>query len=382
MKINYCLSTSAALFFTAITAAAFAFTSCTHKVEKSNKTAEVYQVIKPVMVDTVYQEEYVAEIHALQNVEIRTRVKGFIEQIHVDEGKPVAAGQLLFTLSSRTYKEDLLKANAQLKSATAELKSVEVELKNTKLLVEKNIVSKTELEMMQAKKEAIQAKMEEANSAISLAKLNLSFTEVRAPFGGVINRIPNKRGSLVEEGTLLTTISNNNEVFAYFNMSESDYLNYVTADDRQDFKTVDLLLANNTLYDYRGSVEVSESEFDASSGNIAFRARFPNPKALLKHGGNGKIIVTKPLKNAMLVPLRSTFEIQDKVFVFTIDKKNTIRQKPIVPKMRIPHFYVVETGLTKDETILYEGVENVKDGDQVKPEMISPQQTMLLSSKQ
>jgi membrane fusion protein (multidrug efflux system) len=236
--------------------------------------------------------------------------------------------------------------------------------------------------MMQAKKEAIQAKMEEAASSISLAKLNLSFTEVRAPFGGVINRIPNKRGSLVEEGTLLTTISNNNEVFAYFNMSESDYLNYVTADDRQDFKTVDLLLANNTLYDYRGSVEVSESEFDASSGNIAFRARFPNPKALLKHGGNGKIIVTKPLKNAMLVPLRSTFEIQDKVFVFTIDKKNTIRQKPIVPKMRIPHFYVVETGLTKDETILYEGVENVKDGDQVKPEMISPQQTMLLSSKQ
>lgn len=364
------------LFFASV------FIACNNKVEKINSTAEKFQVLKPVLVDTVYQEEYVAEIHALQNVEIRTRVKGFIEQIHVDEGKPVAAGQLLFTLSSRIYKEDLLKANAQLKSATAELKAVEVELKNTKLLVEKNIVSKTELEMMQAKKEAIQAKIDEANSAISLAKLNLSFTEVRAPFNGVINRIPNKRGSLVEEGTLLTTISNNNEVFAYFNMSESDYLNYVTSGEKEKFKTVELLLANNTQYAYTGSIEISESEFDASSGNIAFRARFPNPEALLKHGGNGKIIVTKPLKNAMLIPLRSTFEIQDKVFVFTVDNKNKVRQKAIVPKMRIPHFYVVEAGLTKDEIILFEGVENVKEGDQVKPEIISPEQTLIVSSKQ
>jgi RND family efflux transporter MFP subunit len=365
-----------------VTVLSTAVTSCANKVEKVNATANAFQVLKPIFVDTVYQEEYVAEIHALQNVEIRTRVKGFIEQIHVDEGKPVAAGQLLFTLSSRIFKEDLLKANAQLKSATAELKAVEVELKNTKLLVEKNIVSKTELEMIQAKKEAIQAKMEEAQSAISLARLNLAFTEVRAPFSGVINRIPNKRGSLVEEGTLLTTISNNTEIFAYFNLSESDYLNYVTSGEKEEFKTVQLLLANNSLYDYKGSIEISESEFDASSGNIAFRARFPNPQALLKHGGNGKIIVTKPLKNAMLIPLRSTFEIQDKVFVFAVDKKNTVRQKAIVPKMRIPHFYVVESGLSKDETILYEGVENAKDGDQVKPEMISKEQTMLLSSKQ
>ena len=361
---------------------ALVFIACNNKVEKINSTAEKFQVLKPVLVDTVYQEEYVAEIHALQNVEIRTRVKGFIEQIHVDEGKPVAAGQLLFTLSSRIYKEDLLKANAQLKSATAELKAAEVELKNTKLLVEKNIISKTELEMMQAKKEAIQAKIDEANSAISLAKLNLSFTEVRAPFNGVINRIPNKRGSLVEEGTLLTTISNNNEVFAYFNMSESDYLNYVTSGEKEKFKTVQLLLANNTQYAYKGSIEISESEFDASSGNIAFRARFPNPEALLKHGGNGKIIVTKPLKNAMLIPLRSTFEIQDKVFVFTVDNRNKVQQKAIVPKMRIPHFYVVETGITKDEIILFEGVENVKEGDQVKPEIISPEQTLIVSSKQ
>lgn len=372
-------TTSAAVYLLLCAALPFTMLSCASTEKKTTKKTEKFQVIKPMLVDTVYQEEYVAEIHALQNVEIRTRVKGFIENIHIDEGKAVAAGQLLFTLSSRSFKEDLLKANAQLKSATAELKAIEVELKNTKSLVEKNIVSKTELEMVQAKKEALQAKIDEANSAISMAKLNLSFTEVRAPFSGVINRIPNKRGSLVEEGTLLTTISNNKEVFAYFNLSESDYLNYITAGKKEQFKNAQLLLANNSLYDHAGTIEVSESEFDASSGNIAFRARFPNPESILKHGGNGKIIITKPLTNAMLVPLRSTFEIQDKVFVFAVDEKNKAVQKTIVPKMRIPHYYVVERGISKDDKIVYEGVENVKDGDAINPQLIEPESATYIS---
>lgn len=370
---------SAAVYLLLCAALPFAIVSCASTEKKTTEKTEKFQVIKPMLVDTVYQEEYVAEIHALQNVEIRTRVKGFIEHIHIDEGKAVAAGQLLFTLSSRSFKEDLLKANAQLKSATADLKAMEVELKNTKSLVEKNIVSKTELEMVQAKKEAVQAKIDEANSAIAMAKLNLSFTEVRAPFSGVINRIPNKRGSLVEEGTLLTIISNNKEVFAYFNLSESDYLNYIAAGKTEKFKTAELLLANNSVYNHTGTIEISESEFDASSGNIAFRARFPNPDALLKHGGNGKIIITKPLKNAMLVPLRSTFEIQDKVFVFAVDEKNKAVQKTIVPKMRIPHYYVVERGISKDDKIVYEGVENVKDGDAINPQLIESESEKYIS---
>ncbi|TWI81598.1 membrane fusion protein (multidrug efflux system) [Lacibacter cauensis] len=377
--MNYRQTKSAALYLLLGAALPFTMLSCATEEKKTSEKAEKFQVIKPMLVDTVYQEEYVAEIHALQNVEIRTRVKGFIEHIHIDEGKEVTAGQLLFTLSSRSFKEDLLKANAQLKSATAELKAMEVELKNTKSLVEKNIVSKTELEMVQAKKEAVQAKIDEANSAIAMAKLNLSFTEVRAPFSGVINRIPNKRGSLVEEGTLLTTISNNKEVFAYFNLSESDYLNYITAGKTEQFKTAQLLLANNSVYNHTGTIEISESEFDASSGNIAFRARFPNPGALLKHGGNGKIIITKPLKNAMLIPLRSTFEIQDKVFVFAVDEKNKAKQKTIVPKMRIPHYYVVERGISKDDKIVYEGVENVKDGDAINPQLIEPESATYIS---
>ena len=348
-----------------------AIISCSSTEGKSTDQTGTYRVINPVITDTTYQEEYVAEIHALQNIEIRTRVKGFIEQIHVDEGKTVNEGQLLFTLSSRSFREDLLKANAQYKSAQAELKAVEVEVKNTRILVDKGIVSKSELEVVVAKKEAVQARIEEANAAITLAKLNLSFTEVRAPFSGVINRIPNKRGSLVEEGTLLTTLSNNKEVFAYFNFSESDYLNIIRSNHKHQDQKVDLKLANNTIYEHKGNVEVSESEFDATSGNIAFRARFPNPQLLLKHGGNGKVIVTKSLNNAVLVPQRSTFEIQDKIFVYVVNDKQVVRQQPIVPKMRIPHFYVIEKGISPNETIVYEGVENLRDGQKIKSQPLS-----------
>lgn len=359
-----------AVWFLGLLLPAFIYSACNRTEGKANTQPEVYPVVQPLMTDTFYQEEYVAEIHALQNIEIRTKVRGFIEQIHVDEGKQVAAGQLLFTLSSRTFREDLLKANAQLKSATAELKAIEVEMNNTRLLVDKGIVSKTELEMMQAKREAAQARVEEANAAIALAKLNLSYTEIRAPFAGIINRIPNKRGSLVDEGTLLTTLSNNKEVFAYFNFSETDYLNYITSAEKDRFYAVELKLANQQIFPYKGKIESSESEFDPASGNIAFRARFPNPEGLLKHGANGKVIITRPLRNAMLVPQRSTFEMQDKVFVFVVNGQNVVKQKQIIIGKRLQHFYVVERGLRPDETIVLEGVENLKDGQQISAQSV------------
>lgn len=354
------------------------FNACTASAtnEKENSSLEKYPVTQPAVIDTVFTKDYVAEIQSVQNVELRARVKGFIEKIHIDEGKPVRAGQVLFTISNREFKEELLKADAQLKSAIAELKAIEVEIKNTKLLVDESIVSKSELEVAQAKKEVIQAKIEEARSAIAVADLNLSFTLVKAPFSGVINRIPNKVGSLVEEGSLLTTLSNNNEVFAYFNVAEKEYLDFVRQNELHQHNMVSLLLADNQPFNYYGKIETAENEISKSTGNIAFRARFANPQQLLKHGASAKVLMTHDLKNVLVVPQKSTFEVQDKINVYVVDAQNVVHIKSFVPRLRMPHLYIVESGLSAEDRIIYEGIQMVNEGDKIIPQFIQANQVI------
>lgn len=345
--------------------------ACSSKNEPKTEAIETFKVVQPVLLDTVFVKEYVADIHSLRNVEIRTRIKGFIEKIHVDEGRPVRNGQLLFTLGSRELKENVLRANATLKSLIAELKVAEVEWRNTKLLADKKVIATPELEMALARKEAIEAKLEEAKAGLAIAQLNLSFAEVRAPFDGVINRIPFKTGSLVSEGDLLTTISNNSEIFAYFNVSEREFLDVIQKDSLGKMKDVSLLMANNTLFPFSGKVETVENEIDKETGNVAFRARFKNPKLLLKHGASGKIQVKEELRNAMVIPQKSTFEIQDKIYVYTIDQNNTIRLRNIEPQFRLPQLYVIKNGLSLNDKVLFEGIQQVKEGSRVKPMAIA-----------
>jgi membrane fusion protein (multidrug efflux system) len=183
----------------------------------------------------------------------------------------------------------------------------------------------------------------------------------------VINRIPFKTGSLVAEGDLLTTISNNDEVFAYFNVSEKEFIDIMNNDSSGSMKEVSLLMANNEQFAYRGKVETAENEVDKETGNIAFRARFRNPTHILKHGASGKIMVREQLDNAMVIPQKTTFEIQDKVYVFTVDSTNTVRMRNITPRLRLPHLYVIASGLRADDRIIYEGIQQVRDGERIEP---------------
>lgn len=339
--------------------------------DKEKKQSEKFTVTRPIIIDTVYYIDYVSDIHSVKNVEIRSRVKGYVESILVDEGKPVKKGQILFHISDQEYKEEVLKAKANLKNAIAEAKSAELNLQNVKVLVDKNVVSKTELDMANAKLDALNANVDEAKSHEVSAQLKLAFTEVRAPFDGIIDRIPNKVGSLIDEGTLLTTLSDNSEVFAYFNVSEKEYLDFTSDKSGSYSKSVSLILANNEEHGYKGQVETIEGEFDNSTGSIAFRARFPNPDKVLKHGSSGKIRLKRTVQNALVIPQKSTFEIQDRMFVYVVDKDNIAQMRSVQTKLRIPHLFIMESGITANDKFIYEGIQDVKEGMEIAPEFVS-----------
>lgn len=349
--------------------------ACTGHQTMEEKIADrILPVTQVLAKDTILHKEYVTDIHAVQNVEIRARVSGFLDKIYVDEGKEVKKGQPLFRLNDEEYKAELAKAKANLKSAIAEAKAAELEVSKVQLLVEKKVISKTELEVAHAKLVAANARIEEARSAESNAAIRLSYTYIRSPFTGIVDRIPLKVGSLIEEGTLLTTVSDNHEIYAYFNVSENEYLQYVKSKFKSSARNnlkVDLILADGSRYGHVGTIETMDGEFEASTGSIAFRARFPNPKKLLKHGSSGKIKLSNTIKNAIIIPQKCVFEIQDKNYVFVVDSTNKVRMKNFVPQERFSHYYIVKSGLLPGETVVYEGIQNIKDGITIQPEYIA-----------
>ncbi len=341
--------------------AAISFTACTSKKEEKTERGK-FTITSPLLMDTSFAKSYVAEIQSLQNIDIRAKVKGYIETINADEGKHVSAGQILFTIRAKEYEDELLKAKANEKTA-------ELEMQNVKTLAEKNIVSQTELALALSK-------LDEAKAEEALAQLYLSYTEIKAPFDGTINRIQFKAGSLIDEGSLLTSLSNNKEVYAYFNVTELEYLDYQAQNGNNAKNSAELLLANNQLHKYKGIVETIEGEFDKNTGSIAFRAKFPNPELLLKHGETGRVQLTNEIKNALLIPQKSTFEIQDKIYVYVVDENNVVKSRNISIKQRMPNLYVIENGLSVNDKIIFDGIQNVKEDDKIQTEFISPKQAI------
>lgn len=336
-------------------------TSCTPKKEKKEEASN-YTVTSPLKIDTSFTKEYVSQIKSVRNIELRAQEKGYLQNIYVDEGQSVKAGQLLFRIMPKIYQAELLKAQAETKAA-------EIEVQNTKTLADKNVVSKNELAMARAK-------LDQAKAETSLASLHLSFTEIRAPFAGTIDRIPKKLGSLIDEGELLTSLSDNSQMFAYFNVSEPEYLDYETNTKGRGNRKVSLLLANNQPLPYTGEVETIESEFNNETGNIAFRARFPNPDKLLKNGETGKVQMTVPLKNALVIPQKATYEIQDKTYVFIVDKNSIVKSRQITITGELPDLYIVGSGILAHDKILLEGVQKVKEDDKISFKFISPKEVM------
>ncbi|MCW3466374.1 efflux RND transporter periplasmic adaptor subunit [Chitinophaga nivalis] len=337
-------------------------TSCKSSKGEEKEAAGKFLVTSPVKMDTSVTREYVCQISSIRNIELRAQEKGYLQRIAVDEGQSVKAGQLLFSIMPQLYE-------AEQQKAAAEARAAEIEVQNIQALADKNIVSQNELALAKAK-------LQKAQAELSLAKVHLAFTTIKAPFDGIIDRLHLKQGSLVGEGDLLSTLSDNSRMWVYFNVSEPEYLDYEASIKSKGEMKVNLLMANKQVFKYPGVVETIEGEFNHETGNIAFRATFPNPDQLLRHGETGSILMNMPLKDALIIPQKATMEIMDKKYVFVVTKDNVVKLRPITIAAEMPDLYVIKEGLAANEKILLEGLRKVKDNDKISFDYEEPGQVI------
>jgi len=347
-----------------------------HEATPPPSELEEYPVGSP-SIGASFSREFVGQVEAARYVEFRARHKGVVEQLGVDEGQRVRKGQLLFAISARELEQELAKAKAVVESASAELKAAQVEVRNSRLLVENKVLSAAELEVAEARLASLSAKDQEARASASQADINLSLARVHAPFSGVVNRIPRKVGSLVLEDELLTTLTDTSEVFVYFRVSEQEYLEYAALVGEGRREPVTLLLANGTSYPHEGVVDTVESEFDKETGNISFRARFPNPDGFLKHGASGKVVLRREDPAAIVVPQRSTFEVQENLYVYTVQTDGLVHATQVTPRARTKDGFVLERGLAAQDRIVLEGAQRLKDGARIVARAVAHSGTRL-----
>src|SRR6185295_13704838 len=222
-----------------------------------------YSATSPLKKDTLITREYVCQIRSILHIELRALERGYLQEIFVDEGQFVKKGQLMFKIMPILYQAELQKAQAEANFA-------EIEYQNTKSLADGNVVSANELALAKAK-------FDKAKAELSLARVHLGFTQIKAPFDGIMDHFHVRLGSLVDEGDLLTTLSDNSQMWVYFNVPEAEYLNYKANQKSDSVMRVKLQMANHEIFDYSGVVKTIEADFNNETGNIAFRATFPNP---------------------------------------------------------------------------------------------------------
>lgn len=328
---------------------------------------------------TTYRE-FPASLEGKVNIEIRPQVEGILEKIYVDEGAYVKAGQPLFRIDSRVYNEQLNNAKSSLLAAQANVAKAQVEVDRLAPLVENKVISDVQLKTARAAYDAAVAAAEQAKATVGNAQINIGYTVVKAPASGYIGRIPFKPGSLVgkNETQPLTLLSDVSEIYAYFAMSEPDFIAFKNQfagnsieEKLRKVGPVELLLADNLPYTQKGKINTMEGQFDKSTGAISFRATFPNAGGILRTGNTGKIRIPQLRTDALIVPLEATFDIQDKVFVYVVGDSNKVASRPLTISGKSTHYYFVEGGVKAGDKIVFAGAGSLQEGMAIVPQPIS-----------
>ncbi len=324
--------------------------------------AGTWPVTHPLRKSVDLVQPYVAQIRAHQHIEVRALERGYLKDVHVDEGQTIAEGAPMFQVVPMVY-------DAELQRAAAEADHARIEYRNTELLADAKVVAPTELALAKAR-------LARADAERAVAQAHRDLSSIEAPFTGIMGRLEVRRGSLLEEGELLTTLSDNRVMWVYFNVSEAEYLDYKRRMDHHEPFRVQLRLANGELFEHEGVVETIEADFNPETGNIAFRATFPNPGGLLRHGETGTVLVRTTVPDALVIPQKATFSLLDKTYVFVVDDAGVAHSRAITIAHELPHLYVVGSGLTAEDRVLLDGLRKVRDGRDVATAFTPPEEVL------
>lgn len=356
--------------------------SCSKAAENTNQAPPapelpVYTVITSPA--TVYQE-FPTALEGKNNVEIRSQVDGYLDKIYVEEGAYVRAGQPLFKIDSRAYGEQMNMAQANLQVANANIQKAKVEVDRLQPLVAAKVVSDVQLRTAKANYAAAVAAASQAKASVGGAKINVGFTTITAPVSGYIGRIPYKKGSLISrtDASPLTLLSDISEIYAYFSLSELDFIAFqnkypgATLNEKlKNMPMVDLVIADNSTYPEKGKMSIVDGQFDKTTGAISVRAVFPNANGALRTGNTGRVRMPQLFTNTLVVPQESTFEIQDKTYVYVVGKDKKVTSKPITISGKTANYYFVSEGLSVGDKVVFTGIGTLKDGAVIQPKTIS-----------
>lgn len=323
--------------------------------------------------DIDLSQSYPATIKGKTDIEIRPQVSGFITKVLVDEGQHVQKGQTLFVLDQVQYQAAVDQASAAVSAAQTAVKSAQMTADQKQSLFDKNIISEYENQL--AKNDLANAKsnLATANAALTSARKNLAYTVVTAPSAGVVGSIPFREGSLASPSMAqpLTTVSDNSQVYAYFSLTEKDILNMTENGAKSlqqqiaEMPAVKLQLADGSMFPVEGKVATVSGVIGTGTGAATVRALFDNPNGMLRSGSTGQIVIPMHEENAIVIPQKATFELQDRKFVYVVNDSNKIISTPIsISKVNDGKIYVVTSGLEPGNVIAVEGV-----GNKLRPNM-------------
>jgi membrane fusion protein, multidrug efflux system len=324
----------------------------------------------PMAKDVIITLEYVCQIHSRKHIDVCALEDGYLKAIPIKEGQAVKEGELMFEINPVLYK-----ARWEAEAAERDLAKLEMDLSQS--LANKQGVSQTEVRLFKAKLARAQAKADQAEA-------ELNFTRIKAPFDGIIDKLKDFQGSLVNKGDVLTTLSDNSVMWVYFNVPEKRYLEYMAeVGQNKDSPDITLMLANHKKFPHTGTFDpirrqigAIEANFNNETGNIAFRADFPNPERLLRHGQTGTVLITRALTDAIVIPQRATYEVLDKRYVFVVGKDDVVHQRAIVVQHELDDIFVIEKGLDVNDRIVLEGGRQVHDGEPVEFEFRKPEEAL------